>query len=112
MVREHSLAPSSSSSRWKIISSSSWLEGSCGRSLWGRWRSWAWRSVAFRASSAARPAGLAAFQSRDWRAGVLQMKTKFLQASRCPRLLSGLFNYEKSFCGRDHRWTPGDIKSQ
>jgi len=42
--------------------------GSCSRSLWGRWRSWACRSAAFRASSAARPAGPPAFQRRDWRA--------------------------------------------
>src|ERR1700732_1947913 len=41
--------------------------GGGGRSLWGRWRSWACRSAAFRASSAARPAGPPAFQSRDWR---------------------------------------------
>jgi hypothetical protein len=39
-------------------------------------------------------------------------ENEFLRASRFPRLLSGLFNHEKSFCGRDHRWTPGDIKSQ
>ena len=76
------MASSSSSSHRKIISLSSWPErgvvpplpgparrgaGSCSRSLWGRWRSWACRSAGFRASSAARPAGPPAFQSRDWR---------------------------------------------
>jgi len=77
----------------------------------GAWRSWAWRSAAFRASSAAKPAGPPAFQSRDWRAGVLQMKMNFFGPRDSPDF-SGLFNHEKSFCGRDHRWTPGDIKSQ
>ena len=82
MVGEASLVSSSSSSHRKIISLSGWPErgvvpplpgparrgaGSCGRSLWGRWRRWAWRSAAFRASSAARPAGPPAFQSRDLR---------------------------------------------
>jgi hypothetical protein len=84
MVGEVSLASSSSSSRRKIMSLSGWPErvvvpplpgparrgaGSCSRSLWGRWRSWACRSAAFRASIAARPAGPPAFHSRDWRAG-------------------------------------------
>src|ERR1700730_7261039 len=52
---------------WRCFAAAGAGAGGCGRSLWGRWRSWAWRSAAFRASSAARPAGPPAFQSRDWR---------------------------------------------
>jgi hypothetical protein len=68
MKRAGQTAGHSSRRRW--ITFSGLAQARAGRSAAasrGAWRSWACRFAAFRASSAARPAGPPAVQNRDWR---------------------------------------------